>query len=104
MLFKNDLQQLLDDINQMSGFSIENLSKYIALLKKGEELLRTIKNINQNPMLEIWIDMGLNEIQHELNGRLKNRLHSIPPEQQNTEFLYSRSAISLVFTNILMHL
>ncbi|MCX7987764.1 MAG: hypothetical protein N2662_12575 [Bacteroidales bacterium] len=104
MLYKNDLQQLVDEINNLSGFSSERVSHYMVLLKKGEELLHTIKNINQNPLLEVWIEMGLTEIRRELEVRLKNRLQEVPAELQNAEFLYSRSSISLVLTNILMHL
>jgi len=104
MLYKNELQHLIDEINSLSGFSSEQLSNYLVLLKRGEDLLHSIKSLNQNPVLEVWIDMAFAEINRELNDRLKNRLQGLPFEVQQSEFLYSRSAISLVFTNILMHL
>ncbi|MGC8824946.1 MAG: hypothetical protein ACP5PZ_10210 [Bacteroidales bacterium] len=104
MIYKNELQQLIDEINNISGFSTNQLAHYIALLKKGEDLLHSIKNVNQNPMLETWIDMAFEELNRELNQRLKNQLQGLSPEQQKSEFLYSRSAVTLIFTNILMQL
>jgi len=104
MLYKNELQQLVDEINSLTGFSAEKISQYIAFLKKGENLLHSIKSVNQNPLLEVWIDMAMTEINRELNERLKNRLLDLPHEMQQSEFLYSRSATSMVLTNIFMHL
>jgi predicted phage tail protein len=104
MLYKSELQQLVDEINGLSGFSSEQLSHFLVLIRKGEDLLHSIKSVNHNPLLEVWIDMAFAEINRELNGRLKNRLQELPVEMQQSEFLYSRSAISMVLTNILMHL
>lgn len=104
MIYKNELQQLVDEINNISGFSAEQLSNYLALLKRGEDLLHFIKNVNQNPLLEAWIDMAFEELNREINQRLKNQLQGLPLEQQKSEFLYSRSAVTLIFTNILMQL
>lgn len=101
---KSELQQILNHINSLTGFTPENLNVYETLLKQCNEKLQSIQQEDRSPMLDAWLSMGLQEIQRELNVRLKNEFPSMNPERQKTEFMYSRSTISMALTNILMHL
>jgi hypothetical protein len=101
---KSELQDILNRMNSLAGYNSNNLDEYISLLKISNEKLQAIQQEERNPMLDAWLSMGLEEIQRELNVRLKNELPNMSPERQKTEFMYSRSTISMALTNILMHL
>jgi hypothetical protein len=101
---KSELQELLNRLNSLTGFNIENLNEYISLLKLVNEKLQSTQQEERNPMLDAWLSMGLQEIQSELNQRMMKELPVMNPERQKTEFMYSRSTVSMALTNILMHL
>ncbi len=101
---KVEINQIIDKLNALNGYSDETLRIYEAILKNSEDILEKLKEENQNPVLTAWIDMGLNEIRNERQDRLKNKIPRLNDEQKRTEFLYSRSAVSLVLTNVLMYL
>lgn len=104
MLLKNELQQLVNEINQIKGYSKENVILFLGYTKRCEEILKTLKSLNQNPVLNSWIDMSIEEIQKEVQIRLKHKLTDYPEEIRHKEFLYTRSAISLIVTNVLMYI
>lgn len=101
---KSELQEVLNRMNNLTGFNPENLNEYISLLKISNEKLQSLQQEERNPMLDAWLSMGLEEIQRELNVRMSKELQSMSPERQKTEYMYSRSTISMALTNILMHL
>ena len=101
---KSELQELLNRLNSLTGFNPENLNEYISLLKLVNEKLQSLQQEERNPMLDAWLSMGLQEIQRELNQRMMQELPTMNPERQKTEFMYSRSTVSMALTNILMHL
>lgn len=101
---KSELQEILNRMNSLAGYSPDNLNTYETLLKLCNEKLQSIQQEDRSPMLDAWLSMGLQEIQRELNVRLKNEFPSMSPERQKTEFMYSRSTVSMALTNILMHL
>jgi hypothetical protein len=104
MMKKSELQEILNRINALAGFNTTNLNEYISLLKLSAEKIQSIHQEERTPMLDAWLSMGLQELKRELNVRIMNELPKMSPERQKTEFMYSRSTISMALTNILMHL
>jgi hypothetical protein len=74
------------------------------LVKQCAEKLDAYKPDRSNPMLEAWLNAGLEEINKELQTRLSVGFSSLSPDKQKTEFMYSRSTVSLALTNIIMNL
>jgi hypothetical protein len=101
---KEELQGLLNRINAMTSGNIEDRYEFIQLVKQCAEKLQTLQQQDKSPMLDAWLTMGLQEIRKELTGRLKGGLEDLSADKQKTEFMYSKSTVSMALTNILMHL
>ncbi len=101
---KSELQGLLNRINSITALSPESISEYCSILKLCIEKLQTLQQEDKNPMLDAWLGMGLQEIRRELNERFSNSFNNLDNERQKTEFMYSRSIVTMTLTNILMHL
>jgi len=101
---KEEIKIFLDNINSLSGYSEDNYKRYMTTLGLCLTRLRVFKEEVKNPLLDSWIEMAINEIDREYNIRLKTEFSKINPTRLNTEFLYSRSVVTLVLTNILMNI
>ena len=103
-MIKADLQGILNQINTLTSNSQDNISEFISLVKQSAEKLQMLQQEDKSPMLDAWLGMGLQEIRRELNEHLKNGFESLSPDRQKTEFMYSKSTVTMALTNILMHL
>lgn len=101
---KSELQLILNKINNLTTYSEENLNEYAGLVRLTSDKLSILQQEDKNPMLDAWLNMGIEEIRKELNNRLRVDFTTLSPEKQKTEFMYSRSTVSLALTNIIMHL
>jgi phage portal protein BeeE len=104
MANKSELQTLLNQINNLNTTIPGAVNEYISLVKITNEKLQSLLKEDKSPMLDAWLTMGLEEIKKELEQRLRNDFDGMSPEKQKTEFMYSKSVVSMSLTNILMHL
>jgi hypothetical protein len=104
MATKSELQVILNQINNLNTTATGALSEYVSLVKLCAEKLQSIQKEDKSPMLDAWLTMGIGEIKRELDQRLNSDFASMSPEKQKTEFMYSKSTVSMSLTNILMHL
>ncbi|HEY9124134.1 MAG TPA: hypothetical protein PK252_09975 [Bacteroidales bacterium] len=100
----NAINDIQTQINSIAVYNDENLKQYQQLLKLGMDRLQYLQKEGLTPMSEIWVNMAIDEIKKELETRFNANFSALSPDRQKTEFLYSRSAVSLVLTNVLMHL
>lgn len=103
-MIKSEIQEILNKINSITILSSDYKSEYYTILKRCVEKLQPLQKEDKNPMLETWLNMGMQEIQKELVERFKEDFENLSPERQKTEFLYSRSVVTMALINILMHL
>jgi len=101
---KSELQGLLNNINNLVFTNEEKIHEYISLLKQCIEKLQTLQNEEKSPMLDAWLSMGLQEIRKEVNEKFSNGFDKLSTDKQKYELMYSRSAVTIALTNILMHL
>ncbi len=101
---KAELQILLNQVNATDSSTVENIKAYISLVKLCAEKLLALQQEEKNPMLDAWLTMGIEEIRKDLSGRLTNGFENLSPEKRKTEFMYSKSTITMALTNILMNL
>ncbi len=101
---KNELQNLLNQINNSNSSSQESVKEYISLVKLCADKLQTIQLEGKSPMLDAWITMGIEEIKKDISGRLGDGFESLGRDKQKTEFMYSKSTVTMALTNILMNL
>lgn len=101
---KSELQGFLNRINAFTSWDPEKVDEYCAILKQCVEKLQVLQQEDKNPMLEAWLNMGLQEIRREYNERFSNVFENMDREKQKTEFMYSRSIVTMALTNILMYL
>lgn len=103
-MIKSELQEILNRINNLSSGSTETIAEYTTLVKMAVEKLQTLHQEDKSPMLDVWLGMGLQEIRHEIDQRLKIDFPNLSAEKLKTEFMYSKSTVTMSLTNILMHL
>jgi hypothetical protein len=103
-MIKSELQNLLNQINNTNTVGSESIYEYISLVKQCVEKLQTLQQEDKSPMLDAWITMGLTEIRKDLTGRLGNDFKNLSQDRQKTEFMYSKSTVSMALTNILMNI
>lgn len=101
---KPELQNILNNINALSSGNKEHIKEYVLLVKLIAEKLQVLQKEDKSPMLDAWLTMGLQEIKNEITIRLKNGLDDLSADKQKTEFMYSKSIITMALTNIIMHL
>ena len=101
---KIEIQELLNRINSTTSGSAENIKEYISLVDLAAAKIKAIRQEDKSPMLDAWLTMGLDEIRKEQNSRLKNGFELLPADKIRTEFMYSKSTVTMALTNILMHL
>jgi hypothetical protein len=101
---KIELREILNQINSFSAYSPETFPVYIKLVNQSCEMIATFNADEKNPMLSAWINLGLEELNKELQTRLNDQFASLSPDKQKTEFMYSRSTVSMALTNIIMNL
>ena len=101
---KTDLQTILNNINALHSGNQDSINEYVQLVKMAAEKLQTLQNEDKSPMLDAWLNMGLQEIRNEMSGRLKNNLEGIAIDKLKTEFMYSKSTVTMALTNVMMHL
>jgi hypothetical protein len=101
---KIDLQNLLNQVNSISVYNPEIFQHYKGLVKQCAEKLQTINTEDHSPMFSAWVNMGLEEIKKELSGRLNDSFISLSPDKQKSEFMYSRSTVTMALTNIIMNI
>jgi hypothetical protein len=100
---KSELQGLLNRINSLSAISSESINEYSSILKLCIEKLQTLQQEDKNPMFDAWLTMGIDEIKKELNERFTAEFEKLNDDRKKTEFMYSRSIVTMTLTNILMH-
>jgi hypothetical protein len=100
---KSELQGLLNRINLLSVYSPESITEYCSILKLCIDKLQALQQEDKNPMFDAWLSMGIQEIRKELNERFNNGFNDLSDDRKKTEFLYSRSVVTMALTNILMH-
>jgi hypothetical protein len=100
---KSELQGLLNRINSLSAISSESINEYSSILKLCIEKLQTLQQEDKNPMFDVWLTMGIDEIKKELNERFTAEFEKLNDDRKKTEFMYSRSIVTMTLTNILMH-
>jgi hypothetical protein len=101
---KSELQSLLNRINDLNSFKSENISNYLSLLRQCIDKLQLFQQEDRNPMFDAWLNMGLQEIRREVNERFNEQFSKLSFDKQKTEFMYSRSIVTMALTNILMHI
>ena len=104
MVTKSELQGLLNQINNLNVSVPGAIGEYKLVVRQVAEKLQSLQNEDKSPMLDAWITMGIGEIKKELEQRLLSDFESLNPDKQKTEFMYSKSTVSMSLTNILMHL
>jgi len=100
---KEKLKGILDKVN---AFKLENgnVSEFKGLLQDALSIFSSLKAQHDNPMLEAWIDMGLTELDSEINKRLGPGYENNSADKQRSELMYSRSSATMAITNVMMHL
>jgi hypothetical protein len=101
---KSELQSLLNRINDLTGYNSDNLTTYIGLLRQCIDKLQMFQQEDRNPMFDAWLSMGLQEIKREVSDRFNEQFARLSFDKQKTEFMYSRSIVTMALTNILMHI
>jgi hypothetical protein len=101
---KNDLQIYLNRVNAYHTYNPELFTEFRDMVKQCHDKLRSYQLENISPMSEVWLIMGIDEISKELSNRINDDFLSLSMERQKTEFMFTKSTISLVLTNIIMHL
>jgi len=101
---KAELQMILNKINMYSHYKTEEFNDYRNLVRLCIEKLQNLSSEDPNPILSTWLAMGLEELRKELNTRLTDLFASLPLEKQRSEFMYSRSTVTMTLTNIIMNL
>jgi hypothetical protein len=101
---KTELQNILNKINSFSSYQPEQFNDYRNLVRLSIEKMQAISSEDPNPMLEAWLSMGLDELKKELSNRLTDRFDAMTLDKQKTEFMYSRSTVTMTLTNIIMNL
>ena len=87
----------------MLSYSPEILSEYKGLVFNIIALIKNIDPEGKGAVLTAWIPMAIEEMEKELT-KLNDTFPNLPPDRQRTEFMYSKSAVSLSLTNIVMNL
>ena len=101
---RNELQGLLNQVNNVALSNTDGIKEYISLVKLCADKLSTMQQEDKNPVLDVWLRMGIEEIQKDITGRLGSNFDNLSPERQRTELMYSKSTIAMSLTNIMMHL
>jgi hypothetical protein len=101
---KSELQSLLNRINDLTSYNSDNLTTFIGLLRQSIDKLQTFQQEDRNPMFDAWLNMGLQEIRREVNDRFNEQFSRLSFDKQKTEYMYSRSIVTMALTNILMHI
>ena len=101
---KSDLQSLLNQINGIPAYNPDIFQQYRMLVKQCADRIQSYNIDDHNPMLMAWVNMGLEELQKETQVRLNDNFTSLPIDKQKTEFMYSRSTVTMSLTNIIMNL
>lgn len=101
---KPELQIILNRVNSLSTYSNTNFNEYLSQVKRATDVLGAMEAEDKSPMLEAWISMGLEEIRKELNNKLSDNFSNLSDERKITEFMYSRSTVSMALTNIIMNM
>ena len=100
---KEQLQNILSDINNTFDYSIDAFANYKKRVEEALKILKSMPN-SSNLMLENWKAIGIEEIEKEVKNRLSENYLTLLPDQQRSEFKFSKSKVSMTLTNILMHL
>jgi hypothetical protein len=100
---KEQLQNILTEINNTFDYSNEAFNSYKKLVENALQILQSLPR-SSNLMLENWRTIGIEEIEKELKNRLSDNYLTLHPDQQHSEFKFSKSKVSMTLTNILMHL
>ena len=101
---KNELQSLLNMVNNVTLSSTDGIKEYISIVKLCADKLNTMQHEDKSPVLDVWLKMGIEEIQKDIVGRLGSSFENLSPDRQRTELMYSKSTIAMSLTNIMMHL
>ena len=104
MAIKNDLQSLLNQINNLNFSAQGTVNEYISLVKITNEKLQSLQKEDKSPMLDVWLNMGIEEIKKELDQRFKADFNTLSADKLKSEIMYSKSTVTMSLTNILMHL
>ena len=98
------LQEVLDEINAINTYNRNTYDGYKKSVIYIKTLLENLRQQHNNPMLSIWTEMGIKELNNELTHRFSNDFFKKDKERQKIEFIYSRSAVVLTLNNIIMNL
>ncbi|MFW6218523.1 MAG: hypothetical protein ACOC3S_00225 [Bacteroidota bacterium] len=100
---KQELQVIIDRINSFGNYNDVFFEEYKLLVKEALKVLGNYKG-EASEMLDTWKDMAIGELTAELDNRLENGFLELKPEKKKSEFIFSKSTVSLSLTNVLMHL
>ena len=100
---KTELQQNLTKVNNMISYSPELYSEYKSIVATSIALIKNIDPEGKGAVLNAWIPMAIEELEKEL-AKLADTFPNLAPDRQRTEFMYSKSSVSLSLTNIVMNL
>jgi hypothetical protein len=101
---KSEIQSLLNRINDLTSYNSENVTTFMGLLRQCIDKLQLCQQEDRNPMFDAWLNMGLQEIRRELNDRFNEQFTKLSFDKQKTEYMYSRSIVTMALTNVLMHI
>lgn len=100
---KSRLLEINNQINDIFNYNIDTYRSYKAYIEEALELIQSIPD-QHNLMLVNWKNMGTEELQKELNGRLSESFMNLPPDEQKSALKFSKMAVSVVLMNIIMNL
>jgi len=103
-LMKEKLLQIAEDINAISVFNRDTYDGYKKTVIYIRTLLENLRQQHNDPILAIWTEMGIKELNNELNQRFNEAFLQQDKERQKIEFTYSKSTVLLTLNNIIMNL
>lgn len=100
---KEYLQSNLEKVNQMISFNSGLVEEFKSILINSIALMKDINTEEQGPILQAWLPMALDEMEREFL-KFSDDFHMLPPDRAKSEFLYSKSAVSLALTNVIINM
>ncbi len=100
---KQKLQDILDKINGLQAGDDQGYQTYIQEIQNSLALIQTI-DPGDNPMLGSWKQMAVEELNKELEERMSEKFFTGDETKKRSDFMFSKSTVSLSITNIIMNL
>ena len=103
-MIKEKFQQISEEINSIKVFNAETYESYRKTVIYLRSILENLKQQSSDPMLNVWIEMGIQELANEIQNRMGESFAGLDKEHQKVVFMYSRSTVSLTLSNIILNL